>query len=181
MARKSELVAKKMSCLLGIHAFTGNDYVPSFFKKSKEACWKLLEKYEKFECCFTNVGTEPILSEDLFMKLQEYVAMLYGTKVKSVDEARLQIFEKKLYRENKIVDMSSLPPCRSVLNLYAKRANAVAYLWRNSANPRVVSPPLEENGWFITGDIQWVVDVIPQAIEELFDDESSEEYNSDDD
>ena len=32
------------SALLGLHAFTGNDYVSSFFRKGKGKCWKLMRK-----------------------------------------------------------------------------------------------------------------------------------------
>ena len=40
---------EKYKALLGMHAFTGNDYASSFFKQGKEMCWKLVRKYEKFE------------------------------------------------------------------------------------------------------------------------------------
>ena len=43
----------KYSAMLGLHAFTGNDYLSSFFRKGKERCWKLMQKYEQFEVCFT--------------------------------------------------------------------------------------------------------------------------------
>ena len=54
--------------------------------------------------------------------------MLYGTKLKSVNEACYAIFEKKRQEENKIIDMAALPPCKKVLHLHSKRANAVAYV-----------------------------------------------------
>ena len=60
--------------MLGLHAFTGNDYLSSFFRKGKERCWKLMQKYEEFEVCFTKLGSEPNLSEDLFEFLEEYNA-----------------------------------------------------------------------------------------------------------
>ena len=34
----------KKSALVSFRAFTGNDYISSIFRKSKKACWKLLEK-----------------------------------------------------------------------------------------------------------------------------------------
>ena len=119
----------KYSAMLGLHAFTGNDYLSSFFRKGKERCWKLMQKYEEFEVCFTKLGSEPNLSEDLFESFEEYTALLYGVKSKSINEARWKIFEKKHKRHNKIIDLSLLPPCKSVLRLHSKRANAVAYLW----------------------------------------------------
>ena len=34
--------------LIGFHAFTGNYYISSFFRKRKEKFWKLVEKTKKF-------------------------------------------------------------------------------------------------------------------------------------
>ena len=144
---------EKCKALLGMHAFTGNDYVSSFFKKGKEMCWKLVRKYEKFERCFINLGMESSFSSSLFSALQEFVSMLYGTKLKPVNEFRYAIFEKKRQKENKITDMAALPPCESVLH---QRANAVAYMWQNEF------PNLEESSWYLNGDIQWPDDVSPQ-------------------
>ena len=57
-----------------------------------------------------------------------------------------QLFKQKHEKENKIVDLVSLPPCEAVLRLHAERAN-VAYLWRRAADPLIDDfPPLEENG-----------------------------------
>ena len=137
-----------------------------------------MEKYQKFEACFANLGMEPVLSEVVFAELEEYVATLYGEKAKSADEARWKIFKKKHQRENKITDLSSIPPCTAVLHLHSKRANAVAYLWRNAANPTIDFPSLEENGWSSTGEIQWAEEAFPDDIEELLtaEDESDDEY-----
>ena len=144
---------KKCKALLGMHAFTVNDYVSSFFKKGKEMWWKLVRKYEKFERCFINLGMESSFSSSLFSTQQEFVSMLYGTKLKPVNEARYAIFERQ--KENKMIDMAALPPCKSVLHLYSERANAVAYMWQNEF------PNLEESSWYLNGNIQWVDDVFP--------------------
>ena len=66
----------KYSAMLGLHAFTGNDYLSSFFRTGKERCWKLMQKFEEFEVCFTKLLSEPNLSEDLFESLEEYTALL---------------------------------------------------------------------------------------------------------
>ena len=60
------------SALLGLHAFTGNDFVPSFFRKGKLKCWKILQKFSKFKDCFSQLGAESDLSDSLFDEL-EYV------------------------------------------------------------------------------------------------------------
>ena len=109
------------------------------------------------------------------------MSILYGTKLKSVNEACYAIFEKKRQKGNKIIDMADLPPYKSVLRLHSKRANAVAYMWPNAVNPIVEFPNLEESGWYLNGDIQWVDDTFPPTIEQLLSDEiSKNESNSDD-
>ena len=57
-----------------------------------------MQKYEELEVCFTKLGSEPNLSEDLFESLEEYTALLYGVKSKSINEARWNIFGKKNIR-----------------------------------------------------------------------------------
>ena len=74
--RSLQFSESKYSAMLGLHAFTGNDYLSSFFRKGKGRCWKLMQKYEEFEVCFTKLGSEPNLSEDLFESLEEYTALL---------------------------------------------------------------------------------------------------------
>ena len=40
------------STLIGFHAFTGNDYMSSFFRKDKKVCWNTLVKEDIFIECF---------------------------------------------------------------------------------------------------------------------------------
>ena len=121
------------------------------------------------------------LSSSLFITLQEFMSMLYGTKLKSVNEARSAIFGKKWQKENKITDMASFPLCESVLRLHSKRANAVAYMWRNAVNLIPKFPNLEESRWYLNGDIQWVDDVFSPTIEQLLSDKISENESDSDD
>ena len=51
---------------------------------------------------------ESLLSSSLLSTLEEFVSMLYGTKLKSVNEARYAISEKKRQKENKIIDIAAL-------------------------------------------------------------------------
>ena len=128
------------------------------------------------------------MSDEIFNQLQEYVCLLYSRKTKNVNEARWQLFKQKHEKENKIIDLGSLPPCEAVLRLHTKRVNAVAYLWRRAADPLVEFPPLEENGWMSDGQIFWTEDAFPDDIEDLLTDEiydyefgSDVKSNSDDD
>ena len=44
--------------LIGFHAFTGNDYVSTFFRKNKIVCWKHMAKNENFVEAFSSLGNE---------------------------------------------------------------------------------------------------------------------------
>ena len=54
------------TALLGYHAFTGNDFVSSFFTKGKKKCWSKLKEDPKFVQCFSALGSMGTLSEDQF-------------------------------------------------------------------------------------------------------------------
>ena len=68
-----ELSQQRSKSLLRLQAFSKNDYVPSFFKKGKNQFWKLLEKFEKFHDCSSNLGIQYEMSEELFKQLEEFV------------------------------------------------------------------------------------------------------------
>ena len=75
---------EKKLALLGFHAFTGNDYISSFFRRGKEKSWKIVEKYSRFMTMFASLGDTWDLSEANTMLLEEFVCILYGGKGKSV-------------------------------------------------------------------------------------------------
>ena len=81
-----------------------------------------------------------------------------------------------------MVDISTIPPCQTVLRLHASRANMVAFIWRNAINTYVSIPDIIECGWRIDGGIQWIDEAYPPSIEDiLLDDTFGEhvEYGSD--
>ena len=113
---KSGLSEQQKKALLGLHSFTGNDYVSSFFRKGKKRCWKLIKDSSEFLQVFGSLGQVNDLTEELFIKLEGFVCVLYGRKrCLSVYKARSEIFREKLNKKNQIVDLSLLPPCRSSL------------------------------------------------------------------
>ena len=73
-----DLSISRRNALLGFHAFTGNDYNTSFFRKGKQVCWKNLVKYSKFEDTFSALGNNHELEHSLISQLEEYVCNLYG-------------------------------------------------------------------------------------------------------
>ena len=58
--------------------FTGNDYISSFFRKGKTACWKIVEKNSKFVEVFASLGCSWNLQDNVFNGLEEYICYLYG-------------------------------------------------------------------------------------------------------
>ena len=71
--------------LIGFHAFTGNDYVSSFYRKGKAACWKILEKNSKFLKAFQDLGSNWELTDETFELLEEHICVLYGSRKKDVN------------------------------------------------------------------------------------------------
>ena len=67
-----------LNSLLGFHAFTGNDYVSSFFRKGKGVCWKVLQNHSKFENTLSDVGNTAKL-ENYLLSIQKVrrICMLF--------------------------------------------------------------------------------------------------------
>ena len=93
--------------MLGFHAFTGNDYISSFFRKGEIACWKIVEKYPRFVSIFTSLGLSWELEEELADALEQYVCLLYGSRKKRVNGVRSEIFECKHVNQRKVIDIHS--------------------------------------------------------------------------
>ena len=51
-----ELNSEEREALIGFHAFTGNDYVSSFFRKGKKTCWKVAKRNRNFMGFFSKLG-----------------------------------------------------------------------------------------------------------------------------
>ena len=83
-----DMKATMKEALIGFHAFTGNDYVSSFFRKGKEACWKIVENNPKFCEAFQLLGVSWNLTDSVFNLLEKFVCFLYGYKKKSVNSVR---------------------------------------------------------------------------------------------
>ena len=72
--------------------------------------------------------------------MEEFVCRLYGFREKDINIVRYEIFIKKNKREKKVVDLSVLPPCKSVLHYHTLRANTVSMIWKSVVHPNVVLP-----------------------------------------
>ena len=105
----------------------------------------------------------------------EYVCILYGYQKKNVNQVRYELFQKKYEKEGKIIDLSMLPPCESVLLLHARRANFVAKILRSSTEPQVEIPDIRMHGWDDDKKIKWLEKEFPDEIEDLLIDSNVDE------
>ena len=52
-----QLSSLQKKALVGLHAFTGNDYIACFLRKGKQLCWKRMNESESFLELFGLLGT----------------------------------------------------------------------------------------------------------------------------
>ena len=137
-----DMTSEEKQALIGFHAFTGNDYISAFFRKGKAACWNILRDNSRFWNVFREVGTEWLPSESLSKQLEEFVCLLFGSRrLKNINEVRYHLFKQKYDCQNKIIDLSLLPPCKSSLQLHILRTCYVARIWRLSLTSHHDLPP----------------------------------------
>ena len=116
-----DLSNEQKMALLGVHAFTGNDFNSSFLRKSKVRCWKVAQKHLQ---TFAESGREFTIADNLEKNIEKFVLDLYGSSsCANFVEARNKIFWDTLKKKKKIVDLSMLPPCPASLNLHTERSN----------------------------------------------------------
>ena len=76
---------------------------------------------------FANLGNSWEASEEDLKVIRRVLCHLYGGKGKSVDELRYKKFESVYHKiQDKIKDLSLLPPCHRSLVLHLKRTNYIA-------------------------------------------------------
>ena len=110
--------------LLGLHAFTGNDFVSSFFRKGKLISWNIIKKNNNHLTTLCQIGCATQIPDILMIALENFVFRVYGDKRNTSEkDARATIFWKKFNRTNTAIDLSLLPPCRRSLVKHAKREN----------------------------------------------------------
>eukprot|EP00794_Sanderia_malayensis_P000672 gene671-biopygen976 len=174
-----DLSCNQKQALLGVHAFSGNDYVSSFMRKGKKVCWNLVKENEEFLTAFSELGSESTASESLLNCLERFVCRIYGEKRLSlVNEVRKKIFWKNYSGESRITDLSLLPPCQSSLLLHIKRANYVARIWRQASIPIMEIEDPSYHGWQEDLTENWVTVPFPEDITELLVDLPDEDLES---
>ena len=72
--RKSYLTHLQRKALLGMHAFSGNDYVSSMLRKGKHLCWNYIKDNEQFLGLFCSLGTEMPFNGNLLYGLENFLS-----------------------------------------------------------------------------------------------------------
>ena len=67
------LSAVQKQALVGLHAFTGNDYMTSFLRKGKKICWNAMKDNQEFLETFSLLGKAVEPSENVFRGIEKYV------------------------------------------------------------------------------------------------------------
>ena len=131
--------------------------------------------------CFSQLGNDCDLPDSIEKTPEAYVCMLFGSKIKSVDDTRFEMFIKKHSNQNKIIDLCVLPPCYSSLILHMRRANFEAAMWKRSDQSIIEFPEILDHGWNIDGSIDWIVEALPDDFTEMVfeDDNENDIYESD--
>eukprot|EP00794_Sanderia_malayensis_P012447 gene12447-13734_t len=180
----SQLSSVQKRGIIGFHALTGNDYVSSFFGKGKASCYKIYTKFPHLQAAFCNLGNSFTVDEQTKVALREFICKVYGKgRLNDVDEARRELFWNRLRRDNRISDLSVLPPCNRTTEIHIKRANFVALMWKMAKSPMLNLEDPSQHGW--TGDLEpdWGTEPYPEDIEQLLvrDNVDAASVDSDDD
>ena len=132
--------------LLGFHAFTGCDSTSSFRGKGKVGPFSLMLKSSFFTALFAHLGETWTLTEHQLESLEEFVCQMYNQNTKSVNKARLKMFQETFKTDH------TLPPNKESLVLHCKRANCQTALWRQSLMPMITAPLPNTLGWICNAD-----------------------------
>ena len=124
-------------------------------------------KENQFIQCFGELGNSWNLSDEIKNALELYVCKLFSSKKKTVNDVRLEMFTKKHNHQNKVIDLSVLPPCQSSLFLHIERANYVAAMWKHTNQAMLELPEISNHRWNIDGSINWIIDAFPEDITEM--------------
>ena len=89
------------------------------------------------------------------------------SKMKSVDIIRADMFMKKNKRENKVIDLPTMPPSFSSLFLHLQHADYVARIWKLTLSASLSLPDITGLGWDEDGRIKWIQKPFSDDITEL--------------
>ena len=113
--------------------------------------------------------------------------LLFGSRrLKSINTVRFQTFKRKYESENRISDLSLLPPCKSSLYLHILRSCYVARIWRLSLTSCPPLPAVENHGWTEEHQVKWIETAFPDDVSSIlltdgFEEEEYEEGSDESD
>ena len=93
---------------------------------------------------------------------------------KDVNYVLHQLFETTYSREDKMIDLSLLPPCQSSLRLHSLRANVVAKIWNDVDKRTIHLPDFTLYCWNEDFRIHWFDDAFPQNVIDILMDSDSD-------
>ena len=70
-----------------------------------------MKQCDEFINTFKLLGEDWQLNSELVVALESFVCHLYGQKDIDINKVRRKMFEKKFVKEEKVIDLSLLPPC----------------------------------------------------------------------
>ena len=152
---------QKSLALPVFHALTGCDTVSFFAGKSKKTAWDTWSVCPEVTSAFIEITDAPSqLSDDCTNKIERFVTLLYdrGSELRSVDEARQQLFCKKSR------SLDRIPPSSSALRQHLLRAAYQGgHVWSqvHVTLPELPSPA--DWGWYNDGQWNPMWSTLPQA------------------
>ena len=104
------------------------------------------------------------LSQEITNGMEELASHLYDFQEKDINTVRYEIFIKKSKPEKNFVDLSVLPPCKSVLHYHTLREKNDSMIRKTAVYPNQVLPDFKVCGWEENGELLWVGEPFPKDI-----------------
>ena len=79
---------------------------------------------------------------------------------------KYKMFQKRVTQNKQAPNISVLPPCRSVFQLYARTAIFVANMWRSTPTAWLLLPDFTRFGWEADGFPIWINEAYPDDVSE---------------
>ena len=169
------------------HAFTGSDYTSAFVRKGKVRPFGMMQKNAEVIAALKNVGSTPTFDISYLHPLEQFVCAMFGKpRFNNVNTLRFKLFQSrydvkdaaKCFQIPDGLDLCFIPPCRSSLEMHAKRVNYVSYMWKHAHIPYLQLPSPIGLGWTQVADgtlnIQWTKgDLLPQQLVDILPSDSS--------
>ena len=140
----------------------------SFSGKGKKKSFGVLEKKVKFQEALTSLGNTWEVTLEMFTAIQGFIRAIYVSTKKTINEVRFDFLYQNYQNQNKIVDMSTLPPCERILFLYVKRVNYIASIWKKANVAKLVLPPITDYGWNEDESLTWASEIFPEEVKKLY-------------